>query len=225
MTARSTPTQFATRQAKADDTRLRLFTAGAELFAKHGYHATSVEQIAHRAGVAKGTFFLHFPTKDALVTDLVRLQVRFVARERARLVAEGASPTARLRATVLALGRLSDRNIARAVLTAGLERSEVGDAIDRLYQSLLELMTDDARAAVRARELARTTDPAMFALILMDSFLGATVSFATNPRGRSLMDMLAALVDTNLSAFAPKKPAPRAGEREKARDKEKGTPS
>jgi AcrR family transcriptional regulator len=197
--------QVPTRLARADDTRLRLFTAGAELFATHGYHATSVEQIARRAGVAKGTFFLHFPTKDALVTELVRLQVRFVARERERLVVEGAGPSVRLRATVMALGRLADRNIARAVLTAGLDKGDVGSAIDRLYQDVLELMIEDARAAVRARELSRSTDPEMFALVLMDSFLGATVSFATNPRGRSLIEMLEALVDTNLAAFAPKK--------------------
>jgi AcrR family transcriptional regulator len=192
------------RQAKADDTRLRLFTAGAELLAAQGYHATSVEQITRRAGVAKGTFFLHFPTKDALVTELVRLQVRFVARERARLVAEGAAPAVRLRATVMALGRLSDRNIARAVLTAAMDKGDVGSALDRLYQELLELMTEDARAAVRARELSRNTDPQMFALVLLDSFLGATVSFATNPRGRSLLQMLEALIDANLTAFAPK---------------------
>jgi len=198
-------TPVASRQAKADDTRLRLFAAGAELFATQGYHATSVEQIARRAGVAKGTFFLHFPTKDAVVTELVRLQVRFVARERERLVAEGTSPSVRLRATVMALGRLADRNIVRAVITAGLDKGDVGSAIDGLYQGVLDFMTEDARAAVRARELSRTTDPEMLALTLMDAFLGATVSFATNPRGRSLIEMLEALVDTNLAAFAPKK--------------------
>jgi AcrR family transcriptional regulator len=202
---------LAARQAKADDTRLRLFTAGAELLATQGYHATSVEQITRRVGVAKGTFFLYFPTKDALVTELVQLQVRLVARERQRLVGEGATPAARLRATVMALGRLSDRNIARAVLTASMEKSEVGSAIDRLFQSVLDLMIEDARAAVRARELSRTTDPETFALVLMDSFLGATVSFATNPRGRSLLGMLEALLDANFSAFAPKKKAARRG--------------
>jgi AcrR family transcriptional regulator len=201
---------LAARLAKADDTRMRLFTAGAELLATQGYHATSVEQITRRVGVAKGTFFFHFATKDALVTELVRLQVRMVSRERQRLVDEGAPPTLRLRATVMALGRLSDRNISRAVLTASMEKSDVGSAIDRLYQELLDLMIEDARAAVRAKELARTTDPEMFALVLMDSFLGAAVSYATNPRGRSLPGMLEALLDTNLAAFAPqKKPARR----------------
>jgi AcrR family transcriptional regulator len=184
---------------------MRLFTAGVELFTEQGYHPTSVEQIARRAGVAKGTFFLHFPTKGALVTALVRLQVRLVTREHDRLVAEGAAPLARLRATVIGLGLLSDRNISRTVLTASLDHPDVGTAIDLLFQEVLETMTEDVRAAVRARELSRTADPAAIALLLMDSYLGATVSFAANPRGRSLTSMLGSLIDTNLAAFAPKK--------------------
>jgi AcrR family transcriptional regulator len=196
------------RQAKADDTRRRVFAAGAELLAAQGYHATRVEQITRRAGVAKGTFFVYFPTKDALVTDLVRVQVRLVAKERARMVAAGSPPSARLRAVVMALGRLSDINVARAVLAACMQAGDVGRAIDGLYEGVLELMTEDARAAVRAGELSRRTDPEMLALVLMDSFLGATVSYVTNPRGRSLDEMLEALVDTNLAAFAPVKREP-----------------
>ena len=45
-----------------DATRARLFEAAVRLFAKHGYAATSVEQITREAGVAKGTFFVHFAT-------------------------------------------------------------------------------------------------------------------------------------------------------------------
>jgi AcrR family transcriptional regulator len=192
------------RRERAEETRKRLFAAGAELLAEKGYHATSVEEIARRAGVAKGSFHFHFSSKDALVTALVRLQVRIIARERERLVAEGISPLARLRATVMALGRLAESNLARAVLTAGLSNPEAGGAIDVLYQTLLEMMTDDVRAAVRAREVSRTTDPDTFALLVMDSYLGATVSYAANPRGRSLLDMLATLFDAYVSAFAPR---------------------
>ena len=52
------------------------FEAAIRLFVKHGYAATSVEQITREAGVGKGTFFVHFATKDAVVTQVVRDQVR-----------------------------------------------------------------------------------------------------------------------------------------------------
>jgi AcrR family transcriptional regulator len=47
--------------------RARLVAAGLKLAATRGYDATTVAAIAERAGVAKGTFFNYFPTKEALI--------------------------------------------------------------------------------------------------------------------------------------------------------------
>src|SRR5262249_31973655 len=135
-----------TRQAKADDTRKRLFVAAAELFAEHGYHATSVDQIAKKAGVAKGTFFVHFPTKDGVIREVVGKQMRAV--ERARAGHEG-SALERLRATVIMLGHQAglSRKISRAVLAAGLENTDVGGATDARFMAVYGQMVEDAREA------------------------------------------------------------------------------
>jgi AcrR family transcriptional regulator len=42
-----------------------------ELFSEHGLYATRVEDITERADVAKGAFYSHFATKDALIAVLV----------------------------------------------------------------------------------------------------------------------------------------------------------
>ncbi|WBQ01893.1 TetR/AcrR family transcriptional regulator [Kribbella sp. CA-293567] len=55
--------------SKTEKTRERLLKASLELFAVHGYDATSVSQIAGRAGVTEMTFFRHFPTKASLLVD------------------------------------------------------------------------------------------------------------------------------------------------------------
>ena len=47
--------------------RERLVLAAVDLFAEHGYDATTVTQIAERAGVTKSTFFRHFPDKRELL--------------------------------------------------------------------------------------------------------------------------------------------------------------
>lgn len=47
--------------------------AASELFLEQGYAATSVDDIAQRAGVSRATFFNYFPTKaDVLFTDIDR---------------------------------------------------------------------------------------------------------------------------------------------------------
>jgi TetR/AcrR family transcriptional regulator, cholesterol catabolism regulator len=52
------------------DVRDRIKCAAMELFREKGYEATTVEEIAERADVARGTFFNHFARKDALLVAL-----------------------------------------------------------------------------------------------------------------------------------------------------------
>lgn len=57
---------------KQQRTRRRLLGFAIQLFAEQGYHPTTVAQIAQAAGVSRATFFLHFPTKAALLGELSR---------------------------------------------------------------------------------------------------------------------------------------------------------
>ena len=53
------------REVGKIERRDRLYEAALALFREQGYEATTVDQITRQAGVAKGTFFNYFPTKDA----------------------------------------------------------------------------------------------------------------------------------------------------------------
>jgi AcrR family transcriptional regulator len=70
--------------------RARLLTAAEEVFGEHGFSA-SVEEVARRAGVGMGTLYRRFPTKDALIAELVgQFVVEFAEQvEAARLVSRG----------------------------------------------------------------------------------------------------------------------------------------
>ncbi|MDD2420607.1 MAG: TetR/AcrR family transcriptional regulator [Heliobacteriaceae bacterium] len=48
-------------------TKNKIFEAAVALFLEQGFQATTIEQIVAKADVAKGTFFVHFPTKDAVL--------------------------------------------------------------------------------------------------------------------------------------------------------------
>ena len=50
-----------------DDKRTRLLDAALFCFTQHGLHGVTTADISRQAGVATGTFFTHFPTKEALV--------------------------------------------------------------------------------------------------------------------------------------------------------------
>src|SRR6478735_1692112 len=56
--------------AKAER-RQQILGAARGLFAKRGYHQTTIDDIALQAGVARGTFYLYFEDKRAIFSDLI----------------------------------------------------------------------------------------------------------------------------------------------------------
>ena len=61
-----------TRAARRDERRAAILAAALEEFAARGFAATRLDDIARRAGVAKGTIYLHFRDKESLFQELVR---------------------------------------------------------------------------------------------------------------------------------------------------------
>ncbi|MEV8631205.1 TetR/AcrR family transcriptional regulator [Streptosporangium sp. NPDC051023] len=61
------------------ETRLRLFAAAVEVIAEQGYTAATVDAIAERAGVAKGTVFYNFGSKEGLFTALLEHGIQRLA--------------------------------------------------------------------------------------------------------------------------------------------------
>ena len=57
------------------DTKEKIFTTSLYLFAKQGIKQTSTSQITAEVGVAEGTLFRHFPTKQALI-DQIYIQIK-----------------------------------------------------------------------------------------------------------------------------------------------------
>ncbi len=61
------------RRARRKEARPgELLAAALDLFVEKGFAATRVEEVAHRAGVSKGTLFLYFPSKEELFKAVVR---------------------------------------------------------------------------------------------------------------------------------------------------------
>lgn len=174
------------------------------LFARQGYAATSVEQITREAGVAKGTFFIHFATKDAVVTQLVRDQVRAARKARDRVIAKGGTPIDALRATVMTLGAevAADRELSRVVIAANILNPTLGGFAESVFGGIIAEMMDDVRAAQRTGLLDPAIEADTIAGTLITSYFGAALHFATAPRSRPILELLAPVVDANLAGFA-----------------------
>jgi AcrR family transcriptional regulator len=114
MPARTTRTRRApTRVERKAQTRAELIEAAGRLFRRDGFHATSVDAVADEAGYTKGAVYSNFAGKEDLFFAVYERHVSERAAELHRLVDEGPSAAAALRASIASLrGRGEDGWIA-----------------------------------------------------------------------------------------------------------------
>jgi AcrR family transcriptional regulator len=78
-------------RADARRNRERILEAARAAFAEQGPDA-QIDDIARRAEVGVGTVYRHFPTKDALIGELIRLKLTDLRDRARRKLAEGGDP-------------------------------------------------------------------------------------------------------------------------------------
>ena len=66
-----TVSESSSRTTQKEATRQALKAAARQLFAAQGFSATQIGQITQAAGVAKGTFYVHFSDKDAVLEEML----------------------------------------------------------------------------------------------------------------------------------------------------------
>ncbi|MET7328119.1 TetR/AcrR family transcriptional regulator [Nonomuraea sp. NPDC005650] len=153
------------------ETRQKVFRAAVELIAEHGYAATTVDAIAERAGVAKGTVFYNFGSKEGLFEALLEHSVDLLA-EALAAADTGESALDALDSVVLGQLRFFEEHGAFArVLLAEMWRTAWQEAVARLRESALGVYANVLRRAaangeVRADLDVETASTAVFGMVL-----------------------------------------------------------
>ena len=77
-----------------------ILEAAEELLAEKGYHEMSIDEIAARVGVSKGTVYLHFPSKEELVLAQLERGMRRFIQSADVVLTSAASPSEKLRSLI-----------------------------------------------------------------------------------------------------------------------------
>jgi TetR/AcrR family fatty acid metabolism transcriptional regulator len=109
----------------APDKRERILRAAVKVFARKGFYAARVSEIAKAAGVADGTIYLYFENKDDVLVKLFDDRLtRLIAALEAEIATEGLDFEQRFRRVVeLQLGLLDGRRELAEVVTVNLRQS------------------------------------------------------------------------------------------------------
>ncbi|MFD0692116.1 TetR/AcrR family transcriptional regulator [Actinomadura fibrosa] len=178
-------------------TREKVFAAAIELIAESGLAATTVDQIAERAGVAKGTVFYNFGSKAGLFSALLEYGVDRLAAA-LRDAASGRAPLDALEAVVGAeLAFIGEHESFARLLIAETWRSG-GDwqrAARLIRERAIGVVADVLRDAVAAGDLRADLDTGTAASAVFGMVLTVALDWRTLQPGRSLGDVHATLMD------------------------------
>ncbi|MFG2980386.1 TetR/AcrR family transcriptional regulator [Streptomyces sp. NPDC048258] len=196
----STGTGTGTGGGRRQATRQKLYEAAVTLIAEQGFSATTVEEIAERAGVAKGTVYYNFASKNDLFEELLRhgvglltASLRTAAEE---TEARGGSRVEALDAMIRAGLVFIDRYPAFTQLyVAELWRT------NRAWQSTLMVVRQEAvavvetvlREGVERGELSAEIDVPLTAAAMVGMVLVAALDWQSFQSERSLDDVHSAL--------------------------------
>lgn len=175
-------------------TRQRLVAAGTELFASEGLHGVTSTRIARRAGVATGTFYLHFRDKETLFREIVfdalgRLRAR--QDEAAAGAAPGSPEELRLRTEELLAFAAENRSLVRILFGRGAESVAVAEEVlDEIVPGLERRL-----AARRARgEAPADVHPAVAAQALAAMTTRVIAWWVEDPSRASREEIVATLL-------------------------------
>ncbi len=106
------------------DKRERILRAATKVFARKGFYATKVSEVAKAAGVADGTIYLYFKSKDDLLVSLFEDRILLLLSTLERALGARPTPEERLRCVIeMQLGLLEGERDLAEVITVNLRQS------------------------------------------------------------------------------------------------------
>lgn len=157
----------------------------AEIFARKGVSATTIRDIADAVGVHSGALYHYFPSKEAIVTELIREYIEDLSARCESLSARKLPPVERLEALAeIALATNEQYHGATSIWRREGEymRQRVVEADMTETADVMEAAWRGAFAEGTAQGLFRTdVDPGVFQELLYDAVWHATRWFQPTP--------------------------------------------
>lgn len=195
------PPSVGKREAGKRERRDRLYEAALALFREQGYEQTTVDQITRLAGLAKGTFFNYFPTKDAILRYMGEREIGRLGAASLAGGSQAAIGNLKRLLTALAMNLERDRDLVRLVFARGIAVPLLlcGDAGGFSIRPIAALLL---RRAQHMSEVDPRLDPDVLAAALDALYLQQLVFWCQAEQPYPLGERLTGVVDLLLMGMA-----------------------
>jgi AcrR family transcriptional regulator len=183
------------REEKKQLTKERICQAAMSLFADKGYEATKISEITDLAGVAKGTFFNYFESKEEVMLEL---HISWVSSElHVFLVDPNESTISTIRSIGehLATRTPLTKQLARTIFLSIMAHEKTLIRHQQAIQEMITILEPILRDGQASGEITNDQTPAELAEALTHAYFGAVMAWAMHPSNKSQLDHVSHLLE------------------------------
>jgi AcrR family transcriptional regulator len=170
------------------DRKQRIIENATDLFAAKGYHGTTIDEIVQATGIAKGTFYIYFDSKEELLLEVIKRLIDTTFHKIDRLLQKEKKKDVVTSIELKGQGFL-ELYVEKSEILYMLIGETVGNPrlkgqLREVYEQLAETIEEDLRAGVECGEIHSYTDlkTIAYALIGMGQTLAILLSVSDKPQ-------------------------------------------
>ncbi|MED5261593.1 MAG: TetR/AcrR family transcriptional regulator [Myxococcota bacterium] len=183
-------------------TRERLLAAGRVLFARDGVHGVTSHDIARHAGVAAGTFYLHFADKREMFREIALEAVAALREQLAASTRNAPDVATGVRAHAEALIAFAEKNreFVRILFSPDADAAAVESVV---LDTLASVIAARRRERIAAGELTPDVDPDVLSQALVGMLARVIAWWVEDPQRASRDAVIETLTRIQLAGTYP----------------------
>ncbi|GED31410.1 TetR/AcrR family transcriptional regulator [Brevibacillus centrosporus] len=179
------------RERKKRETREKIFNAAIKLFKTHGFEGTTIDMISEEADVARGTIFLHFTSKEAILANWGYERLQQIEERR-----EEWDYDDNCKAKVLRIYKIMNEvtitnfDFIKVVVESSMKHRKVLENEKNVYFELRQLFADLIEEAQEKKQLKSKFNPLVAANMLENIYYNALYDWVRSEGAWALEEIM-----------------------------------
>ena len=176
------------REAKKILTRNRIREAAIHLFDVKGYEATTIAEITSIAGVAKGTFFNYYESKESIINELQSNFFKAELRDVNESIPTSLSPLLMEMSRKFAQNVTFPKKVQAAIFVGILNNDRSREIHNQTIRDARSLLTPLFRLARQNNEIHSELNDEQLAAVAIDAYIGAIFTWSISIDDENVVD-------------------------------------
>ena len=179
------------RERKKRETREKIFNSAIKLFKEHGFEGTTIDMISEEADVARGTIFLHFTSKEAILANWSYERLQEVEERRDEWDYDDDCKAKVLRIyKIMNEVNITNYDFIKVVVESSMKHRKVFETEKNMYFELRQLFADLIEDAQEKKQLKAKFNPLVAANMLENIYYNALYDWVRSEGAWALEEIM-----------------------------------